>query len=320
MTTEDVVVGLSPEALGWGELEPGVVSHATGVVRDQGFMTSWDGTRLFWRAWRPTSGVAKARIILQHGYGEHSGRYDHVGVALVRAGYEVAALEARGHGRSEGPRAHVPAYDDYVRDLERFVPFVALEYGEAAQTFGFGHSNGGLIMLRWALRRPREITGFVVTSPMCGFAVKVPVWKAKAGRALSKVWPTFSLPTELPASGLTHDQRVVEAYEKDPLVLSIATAGWFEEAKAAQADLLARASRIEHPLLMLLGGADPIVDPAAAEAVYHHIHDGDRELEIYTTLYHEILNEPEWPDILHRALLWMEAHRAPVAASSDEQE
>ena len=47
------------------------------------------GRHIFWRSWSPDSGPARAVIVLVHGLGEHSGRYDHVVARLVDTGYAV---------------------------------------------------------------------------------------------------------------------------------------------------------------------------------------------------------------------------------------
>ena len=275
---------------------------------EHGELTSWDGTKLYWQRWSG-EGDRRGRVILMHGYGEHSSRYSHVAVALVRAGYDVAAIDARGHGKSGGKEAHVAMYDEYVLDLERFIDDVEEQWGEEhGPIHVVGHSNGGLIALRYALRNPERVRSFAVTSPFCGFKVHVPGWKATAGRFLSKVVPAFGLPSEIPATALTHRPEVVSLYDRDPLNRKIATARWFTEVKAAQADLLERAGRITHPLLMLVGGSDQIADPEAAKRVYEKSGSKDRRIEVYDTLYHEILNEVEWEDVMRELLVWLREH------------
>ena len=242
-----------------------------------------------------------------HGYGEHGGRYAHVGAALARSGREVTALDARGHGRSGGAEAHVERYDEYVLDLERALDELLGGDVASAPIDLLGHSNGGLIALRYALRRPRRVRSFVITSPFCGFKIKVPAWKAAAGNVLSRLKPTFGLPSEIPPHHLTHRQDVAELYGKDPLNRSIATSRWFTETKWAQRDLLERAATITHPVLMLVAGDDQVADPRAAEAVYEALERAEpREFEVYEELYHEILNEEPWEPVMRRVLRWLD--------------
>jgi alpha-beta hydrolase superfamily lysophospholipase len=298
------------EGLDWSDLCPARAASRDGVKHEQGFLQGVGGVELYWQSWSPADGTSRARLLLMHGYGEHCTRYDHVAVALVRAGYAVEAIDARGHGRSSGVIAHVDRYDEYVDDLSIAREHLLSRWGdERGPLYIFGHSNGGLIVLRSMLRSWSNIAGYVVTSPMCGLAVKVPLWKSTAGDVMSKVWPTLALPTELSPSVLSHEQHVVTVYSSDPLVRKVATARWFTEAKDAQRDLLARAHSVKQPLLMMIAGDDRIVDPRAAEEVFARIGSADKEQVLYRELFHELLNEGEWTQILRRIVSWMEARR-----------
>jgi alpha-beta hydrolase superfamily lysophospholipase len=302
-------------ALDWSDLAPAKPCPREGVRHEQGFLKGVDGLELYWQSWEASAGGARrGRVLLQHGYGEHSARYEHVAIALVRAGYDVFALDARGHGKSAGPYGHAARYDEYVEDLELAKAKLEGLWGaERGPLYLLGHSNGGLITLRAMLRNWPGVAGYVVTSPMCGLAVKVPLWKSTAGNLMSKIWPTLALPTELSPTVLTHDTHVVEAYANDPMVRTVATARWFTEAQAAQRDLKERAGTIKQPVMMCIAGSDQLVDPRAEEEVFGLLGSADKTKVPYPALFHEILNEPSWPEILRGIVLWMEAHRGGAA-------
>lgn len=306
------------EALRWDDLAPAKPSRREDILRDEGFLDSWDGTKLFWQSWAPHEGTWRGRIALTHGYGEHSGRYDHFATLLARAGYGVMAIDVRGHGRSAGVAAHVDRYDDYVRDLERLVALLEQRWDQAhGPLFVFGHSNGGLITLRYALRRPEQVSAFAVTSPMTGFTVKIPAWKEVAGNVMSRLRPTFAMPTELGPENLSHDKHVVEVYKKDPLNRTVATARWFTEANQAFSDLYERAELIRQPLLMLVAGTDRLVDAEQSQRIFERISSESRELGVYPELYHELLNELEWKEIATRILLWFEGQRQALGLAQE---
>lgn len=286
------------------------------IAQDEQFLDAHDGEKLFYQTWYSEEAPAsKGVVALMHGYGEHSSRYDHVAGALVRAGYAVGAIDARGHGRSTGKRAHVSDFDDYVRDYDRLVEATASRWPERPH-FALGHSNGGLIVLQYALDHPRGVDGFVTTSPFLGFAVEVPAVKAAAGHVLSRIWPTFSMPNGVDPSVLSHDEHVVEKYERDPLVLKVATGRWFTEARSAQEELVERVSEIEAPCLFLVAGSDELADPARTDEVFHRLGGGDREMDIYPELKHEILNERNWGRIVERMVDWMRRH-GPVDSTEE---
>jgi alpha-beta hydrolase superfamily lysophospholipase len=277
-----------------------------------------DETRLFWQQWAPASQETRGVVALMHGYGEHSDRYDHVAGLLARAGYTTVALDARGHGRSSGPRGHVSRYADYILDYAEFIERIRRRFGRTP-LFALGHSNGGLIVLRYALcaQANDHITAWAVTSPFCGFPGDIPKTKTLAGKLLSKVWGTLSLATALEASDLSHVDRVVETYVNDPLVFAEATARWFTETLATQREVNERASEITVPILFLLAGDDRIVDAEVAEDIFHRLRSSDRELETFPEMYHEILNEASWTDVADRLVSWFVRHTTTGTGSDD---
>ncbi|MFU8802678.1 MAG: lysophospholipase [Bradymonadaceae bacterium] len=295
-------------SLAISDLAPASVAEDDDVSTESGYWITPDGIQLFWRSWAGEEATRRGCVALMHGYGEHSGRYSHVATALVRAGYNVMAIDARGHGRSTGIRAHVGRFHDYVSDLAILKRKIEGRWPHLP-LFVFGHSNGGLIALRYALTHPTRVKGFIVTSPLCGIAVKVNPVKAFAGDVMSRLRPSFALPSGLAPEAVCKNPRVVEHYSSDPLVLSDATARWFTEVNATTDDTLARAREIDQPFLWLISGDDRVVDSACAERLFHKLGSRDRELEIYPDLYHEILNEEAWEDILRRIVSWMEARR-----------
>jgi acylglycerol lipase len=70
--------------------------------------------------------------------------------------------------------------------------------------FLLGHSLGGIIVLDYAIRYPDGLQGVVAISPALG-EVGISPAKRALGRALSRVWPTFSLATGLDASALSRE-------------------------------------------------------------------------------------------------------------------
>ena len=192
--------------------------------------TQADGTlagstgRLYWRAWKPAMGPARALIVLAHGYAEHIGRYEHVAAYFVARGYAFYAFDQVGHGKSEGKRGHVNAFADYLADLKRFIAF-AQEREPGQPTFLLGHSMGGLVSLAFGERQPAELRGIIVSAPALRLAMPVPAWKLGLGKALSGVVPSLALANGIPSEFLTHDPAISGAYaQRDPLVFKTATA------------------------------------------------------------------------------------------------
>ena len=70
------------------------------MQHQKGHFQGINKTPLYFQSWAAVN--PKGLVIVVHGYGEHSGRYQNVVDVLVPDGYAVWALDHRGHGRSEG--------------------------------------------------------------------------------------------------------------------------------------------------------------------------------------------------------------------------
>jgi alpha-beta hydrolase superfamily lysophospholipase len=75
-----------------------------------------DGLTLLTREW--ACAEPRARMLIVHGIGEHSGRYEHVGSFFAERGLSVSSFDLRGHGLSTGERVHVESFDEYLDDVE----------------------------------------------------------------------------------------------------------------------------------------------------------------------------------------------------------
>ncbi len=181
--------------------------------------TSSEPVSLFWQKWMPESTVDRV-LVFQHGMGEHAGRYQHLLDALANTGTALYALDARGHGRTEGRRGYVARFGLFADDLGELIQLARSE-NEQQKVLLLGHSLGGSIVLDYALRAGNQenLRGLILSSP----AIEVPIstknrlLKATAG-ILSKLAPGAVLDTMLSQAALSHDADTIAAYRADPLV------------------------------------------------------------------------------------------------------
>lgn len=252
-------------------------------------LTSRDGTRLHGLTSAPDAPWGVVSLI--HGHGEHSGRYGHVLDALNAAGLAVYAVDLRGHGRSAGRRGHIMAWREYVEDAAVTHAAATADGLGDLPRFQLGHSMGGLVAAQTALARVAPLAGLILSGPLLGLSMPVPPLKALAGRPMSRLVPSFSLPTGLDAALISHDPNEVAAYRADPLVHDRASSRWFTEMLAAVDDTHARAAELTMPVLIMHGGADGLTDPNGSRRLAARLPDG--QLHILDGFYHEIFNEVE---------------------------
>jgi acylglycerol lipase len=274
------------------------------VRREEDTFNAADGRRLYEQRWLP-EGEARAHIAIVHGYAEHSGRYAHVGEALAQRGYAVCVLDLRGHGRSDGDRAIVRSFDEYLADVRAFLSRVRAR-GAGRPLFLLGHSMGGTIVtLELAVDHP-QLAGAMLSGGVLTSSGTPRIVRAIFG-LLGRLFPRLPL-VKLKAEHVSRDPDVVRRYEEDPLV-------YRGRIRAGLAAAMGRAVRrierdapsISVPLLIMHGAADELAPPEGSSLLYERVASADKTLKLYDGLYHEILNEPERDQVVADIAAWLDA-------------
>ncbi len=100
------------------------------------------------------------------------------------------------------------------------------------------------------------------------------------------------------------------AYRADPLNrMGKVRARTGAEMITAVAAMPARLEQLTLPLLVIHGGADRLVPPAASELVATGTASSDVTHTVYPGLFHEPHNEPEQEQVLDDVVGWLDAHR-----------
>jgi len=227
---------------------------------------------------------------------------------LTRHGYAVYAIDLRGHGRSEGQRILIRRFDDHLDDVEQFLGEVRARHS-GRPLFLLGHSMGGAIAARLAIRRRPEIRGLILSAPPVRVAGHLfPLLRHLAG-VVSLVFPWLRL-VRVGTSRLSRDPAVIADFRADPLVYN----GKFPVCTGAE--ILRAARELHHeldaldvPVLILHGTGDWITDPRGSRELYEQARSADKTLKLYDGLYHDLFHEPEWRQVTADVVAWL-AERA----------
>jgi alpha-beta hydrolase superfamily lysophospholipase len=268
-----------------------------------------DGVRLHRRAWlRPG---ARGTVLLVHGLGEHSGRYERVAQRLNAVGWDVSGYDQRGHGESEGPRGGLPSAGALLEDLAAMIDVV--RGSRTGPLVLLGHSMGGMVAARFVAEgtqaQPapwhRKVDALVLSSPALDPGMS-PLQKLLL-RVLGPLAPDLAVGNGLKPAWISRDPAVVAAYEAEPLVHDritprlarfIVDGGAFVQRSAAQWTL---------PTLLLWAGADRCVAPRGSAAFAAAAPRKLVTAQEFPGLYHEIFNEPEREQAFEALLGWIAA-------------
>jgi len=266
-----------------------------------------DGLELAGESRFPRTASPRAHVLVVHGFAEHRGRYAVLAAELAAAGFAVHRFDLRGHGESGGRRGHVDRFAEYREDLDRVVEAVLPGAGAAdPPAFLLGHSLGGLIALDAILGRPEPFRGLALSSPFLAPAFRLPPFARAFAGAAALLAPAADFAAGLDPEGLSRDPEVVRRYREDPLVLRRLTAAWLGAVLDAQAAVLERAGELRLPVLLLLGSADPIADPARGRALFERLGGNPaNRLEVYEGFSHEVFNELGRERVVADLLEWL---------------
>jgi alpha-beta hydrolase superfamily lysophospholipase len=237
--------------------------------------------RIYHHRWLPDGNVRSA-VVLLHGYGEHLGLYDALARRLVADGHAVYAMDAVGHGRSDGKRALIESWDHYVDDARQLAGLARNEHPEAPLVV-IGHSAGAVAAMLLALRFPSVPQALVLS----GAPLLRQEW-IDAELARGEAETDVGDPTELMS---THPEYV-HALLHDPLTwkggfrretLLALTATW-PQIGAGLAE-----GQPDVPILVIHGEADPIVPVEDARHLVGHLPRAT--LRTFPGDLHDVLNE-----------------------------
>ena len=284
--------------------------------------------------WLP-EGQPRAVVQLVHGIAEHVLRYDDYANWLSSKGIAVVAEDHMGHGDSigtEGIKGYFHGgWFSAVEDTYALLKQTREKFPDVPYIL-FGHSMGSFMVRTILAKYPDSgIAGCII----CGTAwqsgallgVALPMCKLmcrnggdrKPNPTLQKImFGSYNQKVEHVRSAndwLTRDDRIVDAYNEDPLCGFTGTAGLYRDMMVGidyiQKKATLSAMNKQTPILFTAGSADPVgaygkgVEAAAAAfkaAGMEHV-----ALKLYPMCRHEILNEINKQEVYEDILGWMES-------------
>jgi alpha-beta hydrolase superfamily lysophospholipase len=196
---------------------------------------------------------AKGTVFILHGYLDHAG----IVAPLIRYCLEqqqaVAMYDLPGHGLSDGARASIERFTDYIGV---FRDFLALCTPHVPKPFHlFSHSTGGAISLEYLAHTAHSPFDKVVfLAPL----VRHVYWHpAKATYAVGKLFAIKTVPRR--SSGLSSNPDFLEFFAQDPLMTARVPTQWIGALYAWEEDIRTIAP-LSHPVLIIQGTRDTVVD------------------------------------------------------------
>jgi alpha-beta hydrolase superfamily lysophospholipase len=270
----------------------GLQSMESNFKSAEGYMTTWDQTQLYYRAWIRSVPTHKAVILFHRGH-EHSGRFDELVQKLNLKDFAFFAWDARGNGNSPGPRDYAENFSVYVKDAHTFVSFISEKYQIPVENMVvLAHSVGGVVASAWVHDYAPRIKALILATPAfriklyIPFAIPLLRWAQK--RNVLKVVPSY-----VKAKVLTHDPEQIKKYNQDPQITKSISANILLDAHDTSTRIVVDAGAIRVPILLLGAGSDWVVKLSAQKTFFDRLSSGIKEMVVYPKFYHALFHEKE---------------------------
>jgi alpha-beta hydrolase superfamily lysophospholipase len=236
-------------------------------------------------------------VVLAHGIGEHSGRYDYAAERLNAAGSTVYAPDHHGHGRSDGEPGLVSSIEAMVDDLRLVVDRAKSDHPDLPIAL-LGHSLGGMIVTRYIQRGDDRISAAVMTGP--------PIGGNPAFEGLLGLDPMPDVPID-PAI-LSRDPEVGRAYMEDPLVYHGPLARESLQTIFATVEEIATGPGFGSlPVMWLHGEDDQLAPLESTRLAIERLRGEDLTEVVYPGAQHEVLNETNRDEVIDAVIGFLSA-------------
>ncbi len=262
---------------------------------------SEDGTSFY--AWSSVMGNPRGLILLIHGFGDHSHRYEHVAEWMNNHGYGFMAIDLWGHGRSDGKKGDIPSFRLLLQSVETLVQQAGSLFPGIPQVL-YGHSLGGNVVLNYCLSAETKPAAMVVTSPWLQLAFK----PSPALRFISNLFLRFAPGTlirnPLNSAHLSRNPQIGIDYVNDPFVHRKVTPRVPVIIEEMGKNVINKSKEITIPVLLMHGTGDMITSHEAS----HELADKNRDFitfRLWPGGYHELHNESEQAEVLSCITDWL---------------
>ncbi|OFZ73876.1 MAG: hypothetical protein A2451_16835, partial [Bdellovibrionales bacterium RIFOXYC2_FULL_39_8] len=202
----------------------------------------------------------------------------------------------RGHGKSEGRRAHVDNFKQYYQGLSEVINFLKVEFRPEKYAL-MGHSMGALIICGYLADYVRDdfypSLCFITAPPIVLSGALGSIFNyspLSLVQWLASISASVELAGLVDLSYLSHDARVREQYIHDDLnALKLHTKLALELVKSAK-EVYRKPLRVKCPAVCAIGSADRVVSVNAVRDYFGQVEKGFL-LKIFDGAYHELHNE-----------------------------
>ncbi len=265
------------------------------------FHSNLDNTQLYYNSFIPAR--YDKVLIIAHGYAEYFERYSDLIDFLNANNIAVYGFDHRGHGDSEGQRAHVMDFKEYSEDLNQFIDLVSEE--TKMKPILFAHSMGSVIALSYMQNFDQsKLSALILSGVFMKTVSATKPYLILLAKIFSNIYPRLSVSLKFNTEGTCSDAEVVKRAREDKKMFGVASARWGTEILKTVEETK-KLSHFEIPTLFVHGENDQINEHDAAYAFYKKLKIEKKEFISFKKSMHEIHADVEKEQFKQDLLKWI---------------
>lgn len=249
---------------------------------------------MFIRKW-PTNNKPVGSVIVVHGLGEHSGRYDPFAWFLASKGFTVYASDLPGHGVNSSPYGHVNSFNEFIETIETLMNIAKIEFPDLP-LFLFGHSMGALVSVRVAQERPEDFRACVFSAPPLNSLKKQAGGLLPLLLTLNIIAPSVRFSNKIDLNKLSTNPEAVERYINDPFIHDKISARLFNEMDKNVSIAWWKTDNLPDSVMFIYGTDDTVISTDSIREFFEEVSAANKRIVEIEGGKHEIFEDLERKD------------------------
>ncbi|OLY82295.1 putative monoglyceride lipase [Smittium mucronatum] len=289
---------------------------------------TYEDTEYYTRTYNPVNSSPIANLLLIHGFGEHSDRYEAMARKFAAENIRVFAFDLKGFGktgRKQGQLGNIGPFENTYKTIHHFSKELQAKFSsDQVPLFLYGHSMGGCIVLNYAAipEHSSELAGVIASSPalLTNPEVMPPAFVVSALKMVSRVFPSIPISSKIDPDDLTSNQVELEKFKQSFYNYNLSNIGSVSS-MLEQGDLCRtqKSKSFSVPCLVAHGKGDKVTSSNGSTEFYNNLPSSlDKKLVVPDSNYHELHFEQDFRDmIIGEYLLFIKSHlHSPSQPSS----
>lgn len=260
-------------------------------------------TGITYRQWNAAN--SRAVLLLVHGLGAHSQRWDFLADFFLQHSFSSYAIELRGFGETKGLKGDIESFNIYFNDIYSLYQSIKKE-NPNKKIFLIGESMGALIAFLMVTQEPNLFSGLILLSPV--FKSRLRMLSLSYFKIFFSLFynPKKQIYVPFDSKMCTRDTAYQKIMDADSQEHRYATARLLFGIVFAQIRAQFLRNRVCAPVLFLLSGKDELANTKASQNFFQGLRIEDKEIILYPEMRHALSIELGREKVFGDILEWIE--------------